>query len=349
MHVYVPCFCCIWYFFLVLAAFLLNYHLECMEEKDEETRTNMGCVFQPEKTDVMVEMNFAEYGVDFEMDLGLTFMLAQFFPCSVIKLMQSVGLGTKLLQGRYSRHNITIYDARKDSHINFYETGFTLITLPEDTVTADLRSTYLTSQDSDIKKFHAEMELHIRQLYPHVKRLEWGHNVVRGGNRIGDQPPALGHPHLDFHQNDTERVLFHEEYPPLQGTIAELLQPGINNHDDNLEVVLGVWKPLYPASVCDYPLAVMDARTFLPEDQTRNKFHISLGFLTFQNLMTVASFSHRQRWAYYPFQTTREVLVFHHYSKNHFFANPHTSFPNANCPLGWGGRISVETRVALFF
>ena len=56
-----------------------------------------------------------------------------------------------------------------------------------------------------------------------------------------------------------------------------------------------------------------------------------------------------QRWAYYPFQSTREVLVFHQYSKDRFFANPHCSFTNRNCPRDHGERVSVDMRLALYF
>ena len=51
----------------------------------------------------------------------------------------------------------------------------------------------------------------------------------------------------------------------------------------------------------------------------------------------------------YPFQNTREVLIFHQYSKGKFFANPHTSFLNRNCPEDTETRMSVEMRLALFF
>ena len=53
----------------------------------------------------------------------------------------------------------------------------------------------------------------IKELYPEAKRIEWTHNVVRGGHMPGDQPAAVGAPHLDYHQNDTARVEFHKERP----------------------------------------------------------------------------------------------------------------------------------------
>ena len=338
----VSCHPCAAYFLVALGAALLHFHMECVGERDESTITK---VFRQDETDIAVQMDFAEHGVDFEMDLGPTFLLVQ----SVVKLMEFVGLGVTLRAGRYANHNVTIHDARKESLGSFHDTGFTLIELAEDPLTTDWRTTTMMDADPDIRKFHKQMEPYIRELYPDVKRLDWNYNVVRGGDRFGDQPPAVGHPHLDFHQNDTDRRIFHEEFPPLKGTEAELLIEQGDNHDGKLGVVLGVWKPLHPSAICDYPLAVMDARTFDPEHQSKNKFHISLGFLTFQNLMAVSSYSPRQKWAYYSFQTPREVLIFHQYSKNRFFANPHTSFHNKNCPEGWGTRISVEMRLNLFF
>ena len=35
-----------------------------------------------------------------------------------------------------------------------------------------------------------------------------------------------------------------------------------DNCDNFDQVLLGVWKPIFPSTVCDFPLAVMDARTF---------------------------------------------------------------------------------------
>ena len=337
------------YILVALAAVLLNFHMECINEREVVRRDKAGYDFRQEQTDNKIQMDFAEQGVDYEMDLGPTFMLVQSAPCAVVKLMDFLGLGVKLISGNYSKHNVTIYDVRKNSLGSFHETGFTLIELPEDPLTTDWRTTTMMEEEPDIRKFHSQMEPYIRQLYPEVKRLDWNYNVVRGGNKFGDQPPAVGHPHLDFHQNDTARLQFHTEFPPLKGTEAELLIGGGDNHDGKLEVVLGVWKPLYPNAVCDFPLTVMDARTFDPDHQSKNKFHISLGFLTFENLMAVASYSPKQKWAYYSFQTPREVLIFHQYSKNRFFANPHTSFYNKNCPEGWETRMSVEMRLNLFF
>merc|ERR1739842_23155 len=97
----------------------------------------------------------------------------------------------------------------------------------------------------------------------------------------------------------------------------------------------------------DYPLAIMDARTFKPEHQLKNEIHVNMAFMTFHNLNGAISFSPEQKWAYYPFQTTKEVLVFHQYSSDKFFANPHSSFLNKNCPEGSEERISAEMRLAL--
>ena len=48
------------------------------------------------------------------------------------------------------------------------------------------------------------MNQHLKKLYPNVKRILWTTNLVRGGDKIGDQPTAPA-PHLDYHQNDEER------------------------------------------------------------------------------------------------------------------------------------------------
>ena len=105
------------------------------------------------------------------------------------------------------------------------------------------------------------MNQHLKKLYPNVKRILWTTNLVRGGDKIGDQPTAPA-PHLDYHQNDEERVKFHKEHPMFDSYIVDprnlmdysLVEPGIllglqDTEESKLGVLLGVWKPLYPTKV----------------------------------------------------------------------------------------------------
>ena len=96
-------------------------------------------------------------------------------------------------------------------------------------------------------------------------------------------------------------------------------------------------------------MAVIDASTYESEYQSANRVSINLGLVTFNNLNGAVAYSPKQKWYYYSFQNTKEVLVFHQYSKGRFFANPHSSFLNKNCPEDTKMRVSVEARVALFF
>ena len=142
--------------------------------------------------------------------------------------------------------------------------------------------------------------------------------------------------------------------PSIQALDFGLSEPKIllGDLDDDkgtFKVMLGVWKPIHPAAVCDHPLAVMDAKTFYSDNQTPNNLHMDLLFFKYHNLNGAISHSPDQKWYYYPFQTTKEVLVFHQYSNGEWLSNPHTSFHNKNCPEGSESRISVELRVALFF
>ena len=196
------------------------------------------------------------------------------------------------------------------------------------------------------------MEPHIRYLYPEAKRILWTFNVVRGGDRFGDQPKAIDGPHLDYHQNRTARKEFHKEFPPIDHELMEskILMGESDTENEKFKILLGVWIPIRKNStVCDNPLAVMDARTFDREHQIEVSSHINFGIFMFHNLAGGIAFDPKQRWYYYPFMTTKEVLVFHQYSEDTFFANPHTSFKNRNCPKDSDTRLSVEMRLALFF
>ena len=130
-------------------------------------------------------------------------------------------------------------------------------------------------------------------------------------------PRALG-PHLDYHQDEKMREDFHQKFPPMtisNRTEAHVLLGKLDTDEEKFGVMLGVWKPLYPSEVCDYPLAVMDARTFKPENQIPNELHINFIVGLFHNLNGAISHSPDQSWYYYSRQSTTEVLIFHQFTK----------------------------------
>ena len=67
--------------------------------------------------------------------------------------------------------------------------------------------------------------------------------------------------------------------------------------------------------ICDLPLAIMDARSFSPDDQVLNYLHFNFLFMIFHNLNGGIIHNPLQKWYYYSHQKTNEVLVFHQYSK----------------------------------
>ena len=81
---------------------------------------------------------------------------------------------------------------------------------------------------------------------------------------LGDQPRALG-PHLDYYPDNAARVEFHETYGPAvwltNQTEANILMGDFDGEGMEFKILLGVWKPLSPNPICDYPLAAMDAST----------------------------------------------------------------------------------------
>lgn len=334
-----------------LLAVLASLQLECYRERDERVR---GQVFQPGLTEVVdLPLCFCTQGRDQKKVAGIDSILESVTPCAVTRVMAYLGII------EYEKcedvHNVTIHDARKTQINGFHESGFTLIELEEDVQITDWRTNAAIDKTAEINKFYQQMEPHLRKLYPETKRIKWTSNIVRGGDKLGDHPPLLGIPHLDFHPNNTERVIFHDSYPnPTSGGLipefeTNLLMGSGDSAEDSLRVLLGVWKPLHPAAVCDLPLAVMDAATFQQEQLQRRFLHINFGVFTYHNLNGAISYSPSQNWAYYSFQTAKEVLIFHHYSKDRWMVNPHTSFSNRNCPPGTEARVSVEIRVALYY
>ncbi len=345
------------YSLVALLAVLAYFHMECTREEDEKVAPRRE--FSTGETDVKdYEMPFLKEGghqAARELYIGLEYILVQWAPCALLKLLSHVGesLPREEDKDTYVRQKVTFLDARKGEPGGFHDIGFALLELDEEPATDDWITTLFQDEEADVAKFHAQIEPQIRALYPDAKRLVWGSNVVRGGDSPGNHPRAVDAPHLDYYQHDGARAEFHERWPALSlGNRSEpwLLLGRADNEESQLGVLLGLWKPLRPSSrVCDYPLAVMDARTFDADHLRPLELHMNFGFFTFHNLNGEIVSSPRQKWYYYPFQSTKEVLVFHQYSRGRFFANPHTSFHNRNCPEDTESRVSVELRVALFF
>ena len=86
-----------------------------------------------------------------------------------------------------------------------------------------------------------------------------------------------------------------------------------------------------------------------PEYFTFARSSLNIGVGTYYNLGAGVAYSPKQKWYWHPYQNPDEVLIFHHFSKNRWLLNPHTSFLNRNCPKDTETRTSVEFRVALFF
>ena len=72
-----------------------------------------------------------------------------------------------------------------------------------------------------------EVEPHIQKLYTDAKKIMWTHNVVRGGDKAGDQPKAAA-PHLDYHQNKALRIEYHNRVgPPVPKWATNLTEASI--------------------------------------------------------------------------------------------------------------------------
>ena len=206
------------YVIVALVAVLAYFHLECQKEK--VTQTEQGSKFDPfnpKQTDVVgVPLGFCTKGEGTILDIGLEYILLQSAPCAVMKLFSFFTGASELNKPDDSKPlvNITIHDARKSPTGDFQRSGFTLIELDREPETKDWRTNAKGTEDADILKFYKQMEPHIKRLYPEAKRIEWTHNVVRGGDKFGDQPRALG-PHLDYFQDDEARLEFHKDRPVL--------------------------------------------------------------------------------------------------------------------------------------
>ena len=168
-------------------------------------------------------------------------------------------------------------------------------------------------------------------------------------------------------------IEYHKDHPAFPSWLPFANEPQImlgamDTEDSKFEVMLGVWKALsdevpfflfafllisvkmcFFFQICDWPLATLDSRTMEPEYFTVAKSSINVLVGTYYNYGAGVAYSPKQKWYWHPYQNPDEVLIFHHFSKNRWLLNPHTSFLNRNCPKDTQTRKSVEFRVALFF
>merc|ERR1711884_108978 len=116
----------------------------------------------------------------------------------------------------------------------------------------------------------------------------------------------------------------------------------------------GVWRPVGMKNpVYDYPLCMCDGSTLASDDLVRfdlDSEHIggSGDGETFTTVLQAVRHSEEQRWFFYPHMTTKEVLVFRHFTKGQFFVNAHAAVDGQELPDGMDTRTSVENRLFIY-
>jgi len=233
------------------------------------------------------------------------------------------------------RQVVTVLNARK-RELSYDRVGFTILRLKHEITDWDNKDQLAGYKD--------EVEALVRQLHPRAKRIRWRDFLKRGG--AGVNPPAR-QPHLDYYQNwDVWRAA-------VRHSGEEVKEEDLSNEEPDL--ILGVWRPVGMTNhVLNDPLALMDASDFHRDQMvplTLEMTHLGgqgkrVGFKTI-----TANIHHhpKQQWYYYPRQTMREILLFRHYTKGQFFANPHTAIKLGDLPAGADTRKSLETRLFVYF
>lgn len=219
--------------------------------------------------------------------------------------------------GFYTKEEVVIRNARHvpADQVPFLESGFTILTLPDE-LSEDMN-------DPSTKSWIEEqLESHLRPL-GEVGPAIWTNTLERSMGKKKDAkakmllPAALGGPHLDYYQ-DMEKVADFSNDPSVK----------------EIDIIVGVWKPFQMANpVRDVPLAVVDARTFSADDMIEQHLTFSedQGKTVKHSLTAAIRFNKEQKWYYFDEMTTREVLLFTHYTNpslvgNGVRCNPHGAF-----------------------
>lgn len=239
-------------------------------------------------------------------------------------------------------YGINIEDARNvpTEKLDFHTTGFELYRMHSKPLTKDWNN------HSEVSLFTDTMEIRIRELFPQTKRVMWTSGQVRGGSTI-HRP--VHSPHL-YSQDLRALHEFNSRYP-AQTKDSMMLLGAYDTEGEQLRKLIGVWMPINMRTpICDHPLAMASAATFQQEKIRNHEVHFE--FWPFRDLHTLSGgivYDESLKWYYYSFQKDDEVLLFTQFTKDHFFANPHTSFTNPNCDESFDSRMSIELRVGLFW
>jgi hypothetical protein len=201
-------------------------------------------------------------------------------------------------------------------------------------------------------EFYDMMTPHIKKYYPNATQI----SIAPPFKRAKLSLRAVNAPHLDLFPDDEYRNRFYEEHGVEENQmLLKCLLGHCDTEDDELGVILGAWVPVMRTPVCDKPLAMMDASSSSVNDVTPLTVKIPTGRLfgkTWTRFMIAAiNWTPKQKWYYYPYQKSNEMLVFHHWNRDkaHAWANPHASFTVSGCGDEYEPRVSVEIRIALFF
>ena len=76
---------------VALVAVLVYFHLECITEKEETLKNKFNDEYHPEISDCKTELPFSAKET-FTYNIGVEFMLVQWTPCSVTKLVHFITL-----------------------------------------------------------------------------------------------------------------------------------------------------------------------------------------------------------------------------------------------------------------
>lgn len=256
---------------------------------------------------------------------------------------------------------VEIKDARKVEGLTYEETGFTLLD-------HDFGHIQNYTSEEGIAAYKSELLKVIKELHPDVKKVAITVMVYRDITHTNK--PATGFTHLDFYPDLEECLDFSGDsyiqrpdilvWTNTEGELVEAPEPSEVHGYPNAPVWLGLWKPVHMETpVCDYPLAVMDARTLKKSDVVKTERTGTIKFVTMEwtrkisNLSGAIRHSKDQQWYYYSMMKENEILVLTHFTDTttgrDFHANPHSAFFNPNCPEDFDTRRSVEARALLSF
>lgn len=249
-----------------------------------------------------------------------------------VVIVPPAGHGDVERTGRYREVDVTIHDGRHSGEAYHLDThGFEMV--PHDTALP-----YFTDDDAIRRWYYPEMTNLLATATGALRVVVFDHNVRRAaapGSEDGQTRRPVRNVHNDYTLTSAPR----RARQVLEGEAALL--------DGRRFALINVWRPII-GPVETAPLALLDARSYAPEDLVKTE----LRYPGRTGEIYELAHNDRHHWVTFPAMEADEALLIKGYDSlddGRALLAPHTAFDDPASPPGAAARYSIEVRALAIY